>query len=92
MYQRPQKPRRAISNAIADIATMAGTTARVGKKSLGLADLALDDLMFEMQLSSKTERREAVMDDLLEQKRLTAEVKLNNLTVQYNKACKDLGL
>ena len=92
MYERTIKPRRAISNAVSDIAQTAGTSARVLRKSVGLASLAIDDLRFEMELTSVTDRKEAVLDDLIEQKRLEEEVKLNGLDAQYAQALADLGL
>jgi len=92
MYERTIKPRRAISNAVSDIAQTAGTSARVIRKATTLASLAVDDLIFEMNLSSVTDRKEAVLDTLIETKRITDEVSANSLDAEFTKMCADLGL
>ena len=92
MYERTIKPGKAIKGMTSDGAQMFSTGFRVGRKSLTLLDIAVDDFIYGAKLVSKTDRLEDLKDSFIEKARILTEVKANTFEAEFLAQAKLDGL
>ncbi len=90
--RRTIKPRKALGNATSEVAVTIGTTATVIRKAVEVMAIAVDDMRFESEQQSVVDRKQAVLDAILDEKALTAEASALGVGAMLTKRCKALGL
>jgi len=90
--RRTIKPRKALGNATSEVAVTIGTTATVIRKAVEVMAIAVDDMRFESEQQSVVDRKQAVLDALLDEKALLAEASALGVSAELTKRIKALGL
>jgi len=90
--RRTIKPRKAIGNSISEVATTIGTSATVLRKAVEVLAIAVDDMRFESEQQSIIDRKQAVLDAILDEKQLLEEAVALGVDATLATRLADLGL
>ena len=90
--RRTIKPRKAIGNAVSEVAVTIGATATVLRKAVEVASIAVSDMKFESEQQSIIDRKQAVLDAILDEKQLLEEAVALGVDTTLATRLADLGL